>query len=78
MILDVKKKVVAHTPGSEADACKKEDTETRSKYAKRMGIAGETLSQSQGALLYRLAEAKVSEKGIGRTRNRRKGRLAEL
>jgi hypothetical protein len=38
------------TPGSEADAWRKEETDTRNKYAKRMGIDGETLRHSQGAL----------------------------
>jgi hypothetical protein len=36
-------------PGSEADAWKNEEMETRSKYAKRMGIEGETWVHSQGA-----------------------------
>jgi hypothetical protein len=36
-------------PGSEADAWKKEEMETRSRYAKRMGIEGETWFHSQGA-----------------------------
>jgi hypothetical protein len=43
------------TPGSEAEACRKEETDTKNKYAKRMGIDGETLSHSQGALGIMLA-----------------------
>lgn len=38
------------TPGSEADAWRNDETDIRNKYAKRMGIDGETLSQSHGAL----------------------------
>jgi hypothetical protein len=30
------------TPGSEADAWRKDEKDTRNKYAKRMGIDGET------------------------------------
>ena len=38
------------TPGSEVDAWTNEETDIKNRYAKRMGIDGETLSHSQGAL----------------------------
>lgn len=38
------------TPGSEAVAWMKEDIQTKNKYAKMMGIEGETLSHNHGAL----------------------------
>lgn len=39
------------TPGSVTDAWKKEDIQMKKIYAKRMGIAGETLCHSHGALI---------------------------
>src|SRR5207302_1584914 len=35
-------------PGSETEACQKEEKHIKDRYAKRMGIAGLTLNQSQG------------------------------
>ena len=38
------------TPGSVTDACKKDEVQMKKIYAKMIGIAGETLCQSHGAL----------------------------
>ena len=38
------------TPGLVIEACIKDDRHIKKRYAKKMGIAGETLEESQGAL----------------------------
>ena len=45
--------VTEPTPGSEIEACRKEDMHKKEKYANIIGMAGETLYQRYGALLNR-------------------------
>lgn len=64
------------TPGSETEAWMNEDMETRKRYAKRMGIDGEMLSQSHGALKFLVRSSQHGPWTI-RTNKQRKEQQAQ-
>lgn len=56
------------TPGLTTEACTNEDMHTQNTYANKIGIAGERLSHSQGALLLSVTCPGLSKRKHTRTR----------